>query len=374
MFLALRELWYARVRFGLMGGVVALISILTVMLSGLSSGLVDDGVSGLRSLPFDAFAFAHGTKTDSAFTRSTIDTAQVAAWRSQPGVADAAPFGNTLVNAKTGGGVAVDFALFGVEPQSFLAPAAAQGTGLDRPDGIVVSATALDKGARLGDTVVIDRLGTTLTIVGVTAGKQTFGHVDVAYVPLHTWQQIHAGAKPGEQVREQSYREASAVALRAQPGAKLDLTAGDAAADTTAMTRTASYDASPGYTAEMATMTMIKAFLYAISALVVGAFFLVWTIQRTGELAVLRAIGAPTRFLLVDGLTQAVVVLVGATAIGVLIAVGGSSFIHGMPFTLEPAAVATGAGLLVLLGVLGAAAAIVRVTRIDPLTALGANR
>jgi putative ABC transport system permease protein len=198
--------------------------------------------------------------------------------------------------------------------------------------------------------------------------------VDVAYVPLHTWQQIHAGAKPGEQVREQSYREASAVALRAQPGAKLDLTAGDAAADTTAMTRTASYDASPGYTAEMATMTMIKAFLYAISALVVGAFFLVWTIQRTGELAVLRAIGAPTRFLLVDGLTQAVVVLVGATAIGVLIAVGGSSFIHGMPFTLEPAAVATGAGLLVLLGVLGAAAAIVRVTRIDPLTALGANR
>ncbi|MBF6246079.1 MULTISPECIES: ABC transporter permease [Nocardia] len=374
MFLALRELWYARVRFGLMGGVVALISILTVMLSGLSSGLVDDGVSGLRALPVDAFAFAHGTKTDSAFTRSTIDTAQVAAWRSQPGVADAAPFGNTLVNAKTSGGVAVDFALFGVEPQSFLAPAAAQGTGLDRPDGIVVSATALDKGARLGDTVVIDRLGTTLTIVGVTAGKQTFGHVDVAYVPLHTWQQIHAGAKPGEQVREQSYREASAVALRAQPGAKLDLTAGDAAADTTAMTRTASYDASPGYTAEMATMTMIKAFLYAISALVVGAFFLVWTIQRTGELAVLRAIGAPTRFLLVDGLTQAVVVLVGATAIGVLIAVGGSSFIHGMPFTLEPAAVATGAGLLVLLGVLGAAAAIVRVTRIDPLTALGANR
>lgn len=371
MFLALRELWYARMRFGLMGGVVTLISILTVMLSGLSSGLVDDGVSGLRALPVDGFAFADGTKTDSAFTRSTIDTEQVASWRARPDVAQAAPFGNTLVNAKTGDGVAIDFALFGVEPDSFLAPAPAQGSGLAEPDGIVVSDTALENGAHLGDTVVIDRLGTTLRIVGVTSGKQTFGHVDVAYVPLRTWQEIHAGAKPGEAVPQHAYREASAVALQ---GSGIDLAAGDAAAHTSAMTRDDSYDASPGFSAEMATMSMIKAFLYAISALVVGAFFLVWTIQRSGELAVLRAIGAPTRFLLVDGLAQALVVLVGSTALGVLIAVAGSSFIQGMPFSLDPAAIATGAIGLIVLGLVGAAAAIVRVTRIDPLTALGAHR
>ena len=55
-----RELVFARARFGLMGGVVALIAILVVLLSGLSSGLVNDGVSGLQRLPVTAFAFAVG--------------------------------------------------------------------------------------------------------------------------------------------------------------------------------------------------------------------------------------------------------------------------------------------------------------------------
>ena len=44
MFLALRELSFARGRFALMGSVVALIAILMVLLSGLSVGLVNDGV------------------------------------------------------------------------------------------------------------------------------------------------------------------------------------------------------------------------------------------------------------------------------------------------------------------------------------------
>ncbi|HEX5200616.1 ABC transporter permease [Paractinoplanes rhizophilus] len=89
-----------------------------------------------------------------------------------------------LVNARSAEGVPIDLAMFGVEPGSFLAPAAAQGTGLGSPDGIVVSRTALDAGLRLGDTVVIDRIGTRFTVVGVTADQHTYGHVDVAYVPL----------------------------------------------------------------------------------------------------------------------------------------------------------------------------------------------
>lgn len=373
-FLARRELWFARSRFGLMGGVVALIAVLMVMLSGLSSGLVEDGVSGLKAMPVDDFAFAAGTKTDSAFSRSVVDMQQVQAWKSRPDVADAAPFGNALVNAHSSQGVAIDLALFGVEPGSFLAPSVAQGDRMGSPDGIVVSKTALDKGLHIGDTVTVDRLGITMKVVGATGGKQTFGHVDVAYVPLHLWQSIHAGAKPGEPVRPEAYQEASAVAIRAHSGQSVDLAAGDAAAGTSAMAITASFDASPGYSAEMSTMTLIKVFLYAISALVVGAFFTVWTIQRRPELAVLRAVGAPTGYLLRDGLMQALIVLVVSTGVGVLVGVLGGSLISGMPFALETGPVAVGAALLIVLGLLGAAAAIVRITRVDPLTALGGNR
>ncbi|MGW1058863.1 ABC transporter permease [Micromonospora rubida] len=374
MFLALRELRFARWRFTLMGSVVALIAVLMVLLSGLSSGLVNDGVSGLQRLPVTAFAFDGGTKLDSAFSRSVVDNQQVARWRQQPGVREAAPFGNMLVNARSDRGVPVDLALFGVEPNSFLAPSAGEGTGLGAPDGIVVSRTALDAGLRVGDTVTVDRIGTPLKIVGATADQHTFGHVDVAYLPLAAWQRLHAGVGPGQELPAKAAEQATAVAIRADDTA--DLAAGDAAAGTTTLAKRESYGASPGYSAETSTLMLIQVFLYAISALVVGAFFTVWTISRKHELAVLRAMGAAKPYLLRDGLAQAVVVLVASIAAGVAVgvALGGLMGGSGVPFALEAPAVTLASLLLVLLGLLGACAAIVRVASIDPLAALGGQR
>lgn len=382
MFLALRELTFARGRFGLMGLVVALIALLVVVLSGLSSGLVEDGVSGLQRLPVTAFAFDRGTQVDSAFSRSTVDLQQVGTWQRQPGVAKAAPFGNALVNAtavdaRSGRRTPVDLALFGVEPSSFLAPPVAVGRGLGSdPAGVVISRTLRDAGVAVGDTIVLDRLGTTLTVVGATADQRTFGHVDVAYLPLHTWQEVHAGVRPGDPVRPEVYQEATAVAIEAAPGATPDLAKGDAAAHTTSRTLEQSFASSPGYTAETSTLSLIRAFLYVISALVIGAFFTVWTIHRRHELAVLRAMGAGGGALVLDTLVQAAAVLVGATAVGLLAGLGAGALLGrtSMPFALQAGPLTAAALSLVLLGLVGAAAAALRITRIDPLTALGGQR
>ncbi|MGA4690927.1 ABC transporter permease [Rhodococcus sp. AB351] len=376
MFLALRELWFARTRFLLMGAVVALISILMVILSGLSSGLVVDGVSALQRTPVQAFAFAEGTKTDSAFSRSVVTEDQADAWRARPDVARAELFGNTIVNAKTDSGVPVDLTLFGIRPGSFLEPSVAEGTPIGGDTDVVLSDSARDTGVELGDTIVIDRLGTRLTVVGFTSDKRTFGHVDVAYLPLNTWQEIHAGVRLGEQVPPSAYTEASVVAIEGLGGTLPDLAAGDTEAGTAAKTLEESFDASPGYSAEMMTMSMIIAFLYAISALVVGAFFTIWTVQRSREIAVLRAMGASTGFLLRDSLLQAVIVLVGSVAVGVLIGLGLGSGLEGsgMPFVLETGPIVQGAVLLVVLGLVGAALAVTRIVRVDPLAALGENR
>lgn len=376
MFLAIRELGFARTRFGLMAAVVALIAVLMVMLSGLSVGLVNDGVSGLKRLPVTSFAFEEGVQHDSAFSRSVVDLAAVDVWAGRPGVADAAPYGNVLVNAKSDRGVDIDLALFGILPTSFLSPAVAEGERLGPPNGIVVSSTAADAGLRLGDTVTLDRLGTELTVVGILGEQHTFGHVDVAYVPLETWQAVHAGARPGEQVPERARQEITAVAVRADPGQTVDLADGDRAAGTESLTLEQSFGASPGYTAETTTLQMIQVFLYAISALVVGAFFAVWTIQRTHEVAVLRAMGASTGYVLRDALCQALVLLVLAVGLGLAIGVGVGALIGGggVPFALSAPALAVAAVALVVLGLLGAAAAIVRIVAIEPATALGAHR
>lgn len=375
MFLAIRELRFARARFGLMGAVISLIAVLMVLLSGLSVGLVNDGVSGLQRMPVTSFAFAEGVQKDSAFSRSVVDLRAVDSWAEQADVVRAAPFGNTLANAKSGSGVEIDLALFGVLPDSFLSPEVSQGVRLGAVDGIVVSRTAVDAGIRVGDTVTIDRVGTKLTVVGSLAEQHTFGHVDVAYVPLRTWQEIRVGAGPGEPVPARAYREITAVAVRARDGASVDLSAGDRAAGTESVTLSESYGASPGYTAETSTLTLIQVFLYAISALVVGAFFTVWTIQRKHEIAVMRAMGAPTSYLLRDGLSQALILMLIAAGIGVAIGAGAGSLIGGsVPFALRASAIAVASALLITLGLAGAAAAIIRIAVVDPSTALGGNR
>ncbi|MBD0860805.1 ABC transporter permease [Gordonia sp. zg691] len=375
MFLALRELTFARGRFALMGSVVALIAVLMVLLSGLSVGLVNDGVSGLKKLPVTSFAFQKDIATDSAFSRSLVPTSAVQTWAEQPGVDDAAPFGNALINGRTDTGMDIDLALFGVEPGSFVSPTATSGSSLSgTPGELVISETAAEDGLAIGDTVTVEPLGTRLRVVGILDGQSTFGHVDVAYVPLSTWQEIRAGARPGEPVAPRVYDDITAVAVNA--GDTVDLPAGDSTAGTTSLTLTESFGASPGYTAETSTLALIQAFLYAISALVIGAFFTVLTIQRRQEIAVMRALGAGTGYLLRDSLMQSLILLVASAAAGIGIGVGLGAAIGStpMPFALETGSIAVAGALLIVCGMAGAAIAVLRITRVDPLTALGGNR
>lgn len=370
MFLALRELLFARARFLIMASVVSLITILMVTLSGLSVGLVNDGVSGLQRLPVDSFAFEKGVPHATAFSRSVVRLDDVTTWQNRDGVEDAAPFGNTLVNGHTQNGDPVDLALFGVDPGSFIAPEAASGTALGRGEGqILVSPTLKDQGVAIGDTVTLDRIGIELEVIGFLSDQSTFGHVDVAYAPLQTWQHVKAGIRPGEEAPPSILDEVTAVALRGS-----DLGPGDAGTET--LTLEESFGASPGFSAETSTLMLIRVFLFAISALVVGAFFTVWTIQRRKEIAVMRAIGAPTSYLLRDGLTQAALLLLGAVGIGVAAGVGLGTFLTStaMPFALETSSVITAAVLLIVLGLLGAGAAVLRIIRVDPLSALGEQR
>lgn len=380
MFLALRELRFARGRFALMGIVIALIAVLVVLLSGLSSGLVNDGVSGLKSMPATAFAFDEGTMTDNAFSRSLVDGEQLEYWAQAEGVESAEPMGVSIVNGTSDQGTQIDLTLFGVEPDGFLAPALAEGAGLNGLAGIVVSETARAAGLEVGSVVTLDRIGMELTVVGFTDGQATFGHVDVAYLPIDTWRLIASNtAVPGEPteaaVRAMDYPYSSVIALRAAEGSKIDFAAGDVGAGTMTMLRTEAFNASPGYEAETLTLSMIQVFLYAICALVVGAFFTVWTIQRTHEIAVLRAVGASTGYLLRDGLAQAAMLLVGFTALGVAAGVGlGAVMPDAMPFELEAGSVTFASLLTIVLGLLGAAVAVLRIARVAPINALGGQR
>ena len=119
----------------------------------------------------------------------------------------------------------------------------------------------------------------------------------------------------------------SSAAIVADGG--VDIGALGKTSDLDIVTKTAAFNGSPGYAAETSTMTLIRGFLYVITAMILGAFFTVWTIQRRAEIGLQKALGASTRAVLLDALGQVLVVLIGATAIGVAIGLALGALISG---------------------------------------------
>ncbi|MGW1203144.1 ABC transporter permease [Streptomyces cyaneofuscatus] len=363
MFVAWRDLRFAKGRFALMGSVVVLITLLVGLLSGLTAGLARENVSAVTGLDADHLAFAapRGDQPVS-FTNSTVREDDWRAWAERPGVEAAQPLGIRTLNATAPGDRTAPVSAFGVEPDGTLAPEVPEGIG---PGRVVLSQKAAEElGAAPGDRIA---LGRAEREVAAVAGDASYSHTPVVWTTLDDWQQIgHDGAGPAEQ--------ATVIALTTTAGA--DLAAGDEAAETRTLSLDDSLTAIGSYQAENGSLQLMRGFLFAISALVIGAFFTVWTIQRSGDVAVLKALGASTPYLLRDALGQAVVMLVVGTGLGTALAAGAGVLIGGgpVPFVLDAATVLVPAVIMIALGALGAALSIRRITAVDPLTALGSAR
>ncbi|MFC8506681.1 ABC transporter permease [Streptomyces sp. NPDC057411] len=360
MFVAWRDLRFAKGRFTLMGTVIVLITLLVGLLSGLTAGLARENISAITGLPADRLAFAAPPSGQSvSFTNSTVTESQWRDWAGRPGVASAEPLGIRTLNATAGDRTAA-LSAFGTEPGTALAPE----SGKLGPGRAVLSESAAEElDVTVGDAV---DLGPVNATVAAVSGDASYSHTPVVWTSLDDWQKLgHSGATAQQQ--------ATVIALS---GSGVDWTGGDAAARTSSKTPDEALTAIGSYQAENGSLQMMRGFLFAISALVIGAFFTVWTIQRSGDVAVLKALGASTPYLLRDALGQAVVMLGIGTLTGTALASGIGALISGgdVPFVLQPMTVLGPAAVIIVLGVLGAALSIRRITAVDPLTALGSAR
>ncbi|MFB7917922.1 ABC transporter permease [Streptomyces sp. NPDC056061] len=362
MYVAWRDLRFAKGRFALMGTVIVLITLLVGLLSGLTAGLGQQNISAITGLPADRIAFgAPGQGEKLSYANSTVTEKQWRQWARTPGVSTAEPLGITTTKA-TAGTKSTGVSVFGVRPGSSLAPDS------DKIDGkavVLSTAAADDLGVAAGDTFTL--AGQKATVAAVR-GDASFSHTPVIWAGLGLWQKA---APPTGQADGPT---ATVIALHTTSGT--DIKAADQAAGTKTVSTDESLSAIGSYTSENGSLQLMRGFLFAISALVIGAFFTVWTIQRSGDVAVLKALGASTASLLKDALGQAVVLLAGGTLIGTGIAAGLGALVAGsaVPFLLTPATVLVPAAVMIALGALGAALSIRRITSVDPLTALGSAR
>lgn len=371
VFLAIRDIRFAKGRFALMGTVVALITLLLVMLSGLTAGLGDQSTSALKNLgsaakPVDSIVFgaASGNEPKASFTESQVTAEQVATWEDREGVASAQAIGITqtrfqgsAAGSETSTGT-TNVAVFGLEQDSALAP-----LPITKGEVVIGESVAEDLSLKTGD--VISMAGVDLRIGGVTADNW-YSHTSVAYTDLDSWTKL---AHLGDQ-----NQAGTVIAVTNQDGATVDTEAANEAASTVSTTRTGSYAALGSYKSENGSLLMMQGFLYGISALVILAFLTVWTVQRTRDIAVLKALGGSGSYVLRDAITQAsIVLLLGAGIGGGVGILGGSLAAAAAPFLLSPATTLLPIVGVVVLGLAGAALAVSRVTKVDPLIALGGN-
>jgi putative ABC transport system permease protein len=404
VFLAIRDIRFAKGRFALMGGVVALVTLLLVLLSGLTAGLGDQSTSAIGKLgsgnaaggapgggsrPVDSIAFgAPGSNEPTAsFTESEVTAAQVDSWQHAPGVARAEALGISQSRIQAGDGGTTNVAVFGVAADGELAPAPVRAGAL-----VIGSTVAADLALDVGDTATVGGTGLTVTAV---VDDQWYSHTGVVWTALPTWAEVaHIspvrgsapgaaagaadGSAPGAAAAGGSAAAnppvATVVAVTYTSGAVVDEAAANAMAGTVTASRTGSFQALGSFKSENGSLMLMQAFLYGISALVIVAFLTVWTVQRTRDIAVLKAMGASGGYVLRDAITQAAIVLLAGAGLGGAVGIlGGFAAAQAAPFLVTPATTLLPVLGIVVLGLAGAALAVRRVTTVDPLIALGGN-
>ncbi|MET7771718.1 ABC transporter permease [Nocardia sp. NPDC005366] len=352
MFVALRELRAARGRFLLITLVVTLVALLVSFLGGLAAGLAHQNISAVQSLRADALVFAD-TGADPSFDASALTPEQIDIWRAAAGrTGTVDPVGISRTEAGRTGAPPTAVALFGVT-----SPVVGDRAATEAGTVVLSNGVAKALHASPHDTVT---LGGRLFTVSAVRGDDWYSHTPVVWMTPADWQSVspRAGA-------------ATVLAITGVP----DRDAADAAAHTTATGMSDSLSALAAYQAENGSLTLMTVLLFAISALVIGAFFTVWTIQRMPDIAILKALGATSGSLVRDALAQAAIVLVAGVGLGLAItALGARALGDALPFELGPATTLLPAGALIALGLLGAAFALRFLFTTDPLTALGAAR
>lgn len=338
MFLGIRDIVHARGRFALIGSVVGLITLLLVMLTGLTGGLGAESISALRSLDPDRVVFS---SEEPSFTESRVTADDVTAWEKVDGVTSVRALGTMQTRMEAGTTQAV--AVFGLS---------------DATPGAVLSESLVDAPAAPATPATVLLGGHEVPVVGTTADEH-YSHSPVVWVDTATWQKI---------ARDESVGTVLLVEGDA------DWEAASAATGMTAVTLSESYGGLASYQSEQGSLQTMQGFLYGISALVTVSFLTVWTIQRTRDLSILRALGATPGYLVRDALGQAAIILAVGVGAGALAGWAlGTVAGQVVPFELSPLTIVGPAVGIWILGIAGAFLATRRVAKVDPLIALGGN-
>ncbi|WP_339300060.1 ABC transporter permease [Paenibacillus sp. FSL R5-0623] len=372
MYLAIREMRYAKGRYALIATIMVLVSFLVLFVTGLAQGLAYDNAASVKNMAATHFVLEQDT--NHRFTRSQVDQDQLNQARSVVGQENAEPLGVKMTTVSPMGDTKkIDVTLFMVNPEGWLAPAVTEGTLItDQTNGqVVVDHKLAESGVTIG-TVLVDQASGMEWTVGGFVQNESFSHSPVVFLNEEEWLTLQGGSRTTQGSADTNANSPiyNAIAVK-DAGEQVDgLSA--AMPNTEVITKSDAVSAIPGYKEEQGSLLMMIAFLYVISAFVLAVFFYVITIQKTSQFGILKAIGTRNGYLAGSVSLQVFILSVGSLVISVLLVRLFESILPAsMPFQLGLSTLALTCVLFILMSMAGSLFSVWKVTKIDALDAIG---
>lgn len=339
MKMAWKEIIKNKSRFIILGSIVFLVSLLTLIISGLADGLSQDNAALIKNLPEGTFYME--TDADETYNLSKINESTEKMLTNNHKEATALSIQMGFVNNADDKQLSVAFV---TSTQPGLFPEVADGE-------IFLDETLKENGVEVGDTLTNNQLSKDFTVAGFVE-QQKFSHSPVAFIHPDNYREM--------------YRTEDMQMVFVPGEANSTSVSGMQAFSNKDFLNTI-----PSYSAEQLSLNMIVWFLVVISGMLFGIFFYMMNVQKIGLYGILKAIGVKTSTLFKMMWTQMGII----TVMALVLSIGLSQLFsviapEGMPFHLT--LTATGQLALVFLGIgfIGATLSGIQIKKIQPLQAI----
>ncbi|HCZ4210230.1 TPA: ABC transporter permease [Staphylococcus aureus] len=349
MFLAWNEIRRNKLKFGLIIGVLTMISYLLFLLSGLANGLINMNKEGIDKWQADAIVLnknANQTVQQSVFNKKDIENK----YKKQ---ATLKQTGEIVSNGHQKDNVLV----FGVEKSSFLVPSLIEGHKATKDNEVLADETLKNKGFKIGDTLSLSQSDEKLHIVGFTESAK-YNASSVIFTNDATIAKINPRLT-GDKI--------NAVVVRDTNWKDKKLNQ-----ELEAVSINDFIENLPGYKPQNLTLNFMISFLFVISATVIGIFLYVMTLQKASLFGILKAQGFTNGYLANVVISQTVILALFGTAFGLLLTgVTGAFLPDAVPVKFDVLTLLVFAIVLMIVSVLGSLFSILTIRKIDPLKAIG---
>lgn len=358
MNLAIKEIRHQKKKYVLVEVILILLIFMVLFLSGLANGLGRAVSAAIENMPAEEFILSADAENMLSLSNISAEEYETLVQENDAKnpMAGFSIFRSTVKTADKDEKNSIVY--MGVESSNFLNPDVVEGSRLSgKEHEIVLDTSFRSVGYDIGDKIEDSVTGYEYTVVGFTKDAM-YSHVAAGYISENSFETLRQLTNPAYQLSYNAIASNDALEI------------GDDTMST--ISKDEVIDNLPGYLAEQMTIRMILWVLVVISAVILGVFFYILTLQKQNEFGVLKAIGMRMSEINQILITQILLLASFGVVIGNLLAFVMALFLpDSMPFYLQY----KDAGILSLvfigISLLFGLFSTRQIAKVDPLTTIG---